>query len=92
MFADFINSKSNTSTSTDCLKIKAGRLDWLTSEKVLFKKLYIAHLSNLGMFATSFESLASEAPWLKLHRHSRFFKAARSPTTNLLKACKINII
>ena len=41
--------------------MKAGRVDRLTSQ-VLFEKLYIAHLSNLGMFATSFESLASEAP------------------------------
>ena len=72
--------------------MKAGLVDWLTSQKFLFEKLYIAHLSNLGMFATSFESLAGEAPRLKLHRHSRFFKAARSPTTNLLKACRINII
>ena len=71
--------------------MKAGLVDWLKSQKVLFEKLYIAHLSNFGMFATSFESWASEAPWLKLHRHSRFFKAARSPTTNLLNAFKINI-
>ena len=48
--------------------MKAGLVDWLTSQKVLFEKLYIAHLSNLGMFATSFESWAGEAPWLKLHR------------------------
>ena len=42
--------------------MKAGRIDRLTSQKVLFEKLYIAHLSDLGMFATSFESWASEAP------------------------------
>ena len=42
--------------------MKAGRVDRLTSQKVLFEKLYIAHLSNLGMFATSLESWASEAP------------------------------
>ena len=54
--------------------MKAGLVDWLTSQKFLFEKLYIAHLSNLGMFATSFERLAGEAPRLKLHRHSRFLR------------------
>ena len=69
----FSRISKNSNAITDCLKMKAGRFDWLTSQKVLFEKLYIANLSNLGMFATSFESWTSAAPWLKLHRHCTFF-------------------
>ena len=61
----FSRISKNCNTSTDFLKMKAGRVDWLTSQRVLFEKLYIAHLSNLGMFATSFENWASEAPLVK---------------------------